>query len=399
MNLFQRLLIAPASLGLLSPMSVIANEIDINAVSNYSSSEEVKTISEFFPKLAITSSRVDGLETRINDFEAGRFSETTTASFSANFALGAVDGLGITTTDKHNGTQAVAAAYDFVVDLQTSFTGEDSLEISLVAGNVAAAPLSELDLESTTDALNVDGVSYSFPIGDKVSAFVGVQGTDGSSAFTTACTYGGPSNTLDDCGTVNANFENMSGSSLGASYAFNDEVSVAIGYAGNGVDANKGLMSSEGLDAVGVNASYIKDKYGASVTYSTSETASTKGLNTYGDASIAFNGYFSPEGGFPSISAGYEFTDVGGAATTVDEKTSWFIGLQFDEIGPGSGGIAVGTQGSITEGSDEALMYEAYYSYPVNDGMTVTPLVYAKEKTSSTDVDETGVMVKTSFSF
>ena len=57
MNLFQRLLIAPASLGLLSPMSVIANEIDINAVSNYSSSEEVKTISEFFPKLAITSSR------------------------------------------------------------------------------------------------------------------------------------------------------------------------------------------------------------------------------------------------------------------------------------------------------------------------------------------------------
>ena len=31
MNLFQKLLIAPASLGLLSPMSAIANEIDMNA--------------------------------------------------------------------------------------------------------------------------------------------------------------------------------------------------------------------------------------------------------------------------------------------------------------------------------------------------------------------------------
>ena len=119
---------------------------------------------------------------------------------------------------------------------------------------------------------------------------------------------------------------------------------------------------------------------------------------TYSDTSVAFNGYFSPEG-FPSISAGYEFTDIGGAGVNVDEKTSFFVGLQFDEVGPGSAGVAVGTQGSITEGSDEALMYEAYYSYPVNDGMTITPLVYAKEATSSTDEDETGIMVKTSFSF
>ena len=390
MKLFKSLLVAPAALGFLAPLSATANEV---------------TISDFTPaeQLAITNSRVDGLEARLNNIEAGSFSETTSASFSVDFAIGAVDGLGITTTDKDNGKEALAAEYGFQIDLTTSFTGEDSLDISIDAGNAGGStnPLGEFDLNNggTVDVLTVDGVSYSFPIGDKISAFVGAQGTDGSSAFTTACTYGGPSNTLDDCGTVNANFENMDGSSLGASYAFTDEFSVAVGYAGNGVDANKGLMTSEGLDAVGVNASYITDKYGASVTYSTSETASTKGLNTYGDASIAFNGYFSPEGGFPSISAGYEFTDIGGAGPNVDEKTSFFVGLQFDEVGPGSAGLAVGTQGSITEGNDEALMYEAYYSYPVNDGMTVTPLIYAKEKTSSTDEDETGVMVKTSFSF
>jgi hypothetical protein len=43
-------------------------------------------------------------------------------------------------------------------------------------------------------------------------------------------------------------------------------------------------------------------------------------------------------------------------------------------------------------------MYEAFYEYPVNDGMTITPLVFVKEMATGTD-DETGVMVKTSFSF
>jgi len=390
MKLFKSLLVAPATLGLLAPMSATANEV---------------TISDFTPaeQLAITNSRVDGLEARMNNIEAGSFSETTSASFSVDFAIGAVDGKGITTTDKDSGDQALAAQYGFQIDLNTSFTGEDSLDISIDAGNASSTgALAEFDMNGPTgtDELTIDGVSYSFPVGDKTSVLVGAQGTDGSAIFTTACTYGGPSNTLDDCGNVQSAFGAMSGSSLGVSYAVTDELSVAAGYAGNGVTASKGLASKEGLDAVGLNAAYTTDTYGFSVTYASVETTITAGGKDtgYNDASVALNGYFSPEG-FPSISAGYEFVDLGGKAVNVDEKTSFFVGLQFDEVGPGSAGVAVGTQGSITEGSDEALMYEAYYSYPVNDGMTITPLIYAKEGTSSTDEDETGLMVKTSFSF
>ena len=43
-------------------------------------------------------------------------------------------------------------------------------------------------------------------------------------------------------------------------------------------------------------------------------------------------------------------------------------------------------------------MYEAFYEYPINDAMTVTPVVYVKETAAGTD-DETGILVKTSFSF
>ena len=84
MKLFKSLLVAPATLGLLAPMSATANEVTIN---DFAPAEE----------LAITNSRVDGLEARLNNIEAGSFSETTTASFSADFALGYVDGLGLST--------------------------------------------------------------------------------------------------------------------------------------------------------------------------------------------------------------------------------------------------------------------------------------------------------------
>ena len=74
------------------------------------------------------------------------------------------------------------------------------------------------------------------------------------------------------------------------------------------------------------------------------------------------------------------------------------VGLTWDEVGPGSAGVAVG-HSSTVEGTDEAYQYEAYYSYPINDGMTITPLIYSKDNTTSGADDTTGLMVKTSFSF
>ena len=75
------------------------------------------------------------------------------------------------------------------------------------------------------------------------------------------------------------------------------------------------------------------------------------------------------------------------------------------EVGPGELGAAVGTYGSMTEtatlGIPDRMMYEIYYSYAVNDGVTVTPLIFTKEADSTVtgDQDETGIMVKTTFEF
>ena len=390
MKLFKSLLIAPATLGLLSPMAATANELNLAEVSSYSSSEEVQNISEFYPKeLAVTNSRVDGLEVRINEIEAGSFSETTTASFSTDFYLGSVDG-GTAATN-----YPIMATYGFQIDLNTSFTGEDSLDISLDAGNTTASTLSvtEFDGNATVDRVEVDGVSYTFPLGG-ATVFVADNG-DASALFTTACTYGGPTNTLDDCGNVNAG-PTLGGVAFGSSYDFGNGFAAAVGYQATNGQENLGIMTQESKDSYAINGSYTGSNYGLSITYSSVEDGilSTSKEDTY----TALNAYYTPDSeGMPSVSVGYEMGDDA-SKTTLDEVTSFFVGLQWDEVGPGSLGAAAG-HSSTAEGTEEAYMYEVYYSYPVNDGMTITPVIYTKENITAGVDDTTGFLVKTSFSF
>jgi len=371
MKLFKSLLVAPATLGLLAPMSATANEVTIN---------------DFTPaeQLAITNSRVDGLEARLNNFEAGSFSETTTASFSADFAIGAVDGVAA--------EDAVQALYGFQIDLNTSFTGEDSLDISIDAGN-GGNGLTQIDLnESGTgdDVLSVDGISYTFPLGDKITIGVG-NDYAGSSLYSTACVYGGPTKSLDDCGNASSAMDASEATGLSASFDIGNGFAAAIGYEGEG-DNSDGLLTTQGTDTYGGQISYSADQYAASVTYATYDTPATD--TTY----LGLNAYWAPEEtgtAVPSISLGYETGNPGN--TTVD-TTHYFVGLQWDEMGPGTFGMAFGTQQHYAENATEFLEYEAFYSYPVNDGMTITPLIFVRETAEGTD-DETGLAVKTSFSF
>ena len=399
MKLFQRLLVAPAALGLISPLAANATEVNLNEIANYSDVESFEVTNSFdnvqptnSPLLVGGEGLVDG-----NSYDGG-FSETTTASFSVDMAIGAVDGLDEVTNGTEaqiEGNQTVQAVYGFQIDLNTSFTGEDSLDVSLDAGNGASTgPLGEFDLNGGNDGLSVDGVSYTFPVGDSITAIVG-DNTDGSALFTTACAYGGPSNTLDDCGNVNAGITN-GGFAVGAAYDFDNGFTAAVGYAGPETD----IMSKEGADAWGANVAYTADSYGVSVTYGHVDSL-TAGSTTVPDgekdAYTAFNAYYSFDNGV-SISGGYEFGDIGGALATADESINYFVGVSAP-VGPGELGGAFGTSGGQIEGQDEELMYEAYYSYPVNDGMTITPLLYVKEQATANVPDQTGVMVKTSFSF
>ena len=398
MKLFKSLLVAPATLGLLAPVAATANEV---------------TIEDFNPaeEIAVTNSRVDGLEARLNNFEAGSFSETTSASFGSTFYVGSVDGgdeLGVTTF-----------TYDFSLDLETSFTGEDSLAVAIIGGNAMGADNEVdgyMDGSGTADVLTLDGIAYTFPLGGfTITAGDGVGVDD---LNTGACAYSSFTDLLSNCGTPNVG--GQADSAVAASYDFGNGFTIAAGIGGGGQTAAAdavfttvevstaeaivikagiadildvtqttaavaaaplGLLSDQDASTVALELAYTTDSFGLSASYTDDDAGGTAG--TY----YSFQAAFTPDAPY-SVSAGMEFDDA--------DASSYFVGLS-SEVGVGSLSVGMATQTLAADHADN-LQYELAYSYPVNDGMTITPGVFLAETAGAAD-DEFGIVVTTSFSF
>jgi len=346
MKLFKSLLVAPATLGLLAPMTASANEVTIN---DFNAAEEI----------AVTNSRIDGLEARFNNLEAGSFSETTTASFGVDFVVGAEDGAA---------SEAAAFGYQMGIGLSTSFTGEDSLDVTIDIGDGTSGALA---FDDTSDVLTVDGLTYTFPVGG-ATVMVG-DSTDISGVYTGACAYSSFTDYMGNCGTGSTVGVGGAGVTAAMSYAFDSGFSLAGGVS----SATDSILTEEGSDIYGIEAAYSADSYGVSVAYADAETTTAWGVNGY----YAFDAV--------TLSAGVESVDDGATAE------GFFVGLSFPEVGAGSLDIGMGTTGNFKDGDTEYYTYEASYAYPLNDGVTITPGIYIIE--GATDV--TGVALKTSFSF
>ena len=357
MKLFKSLLVAPATLGLLAPLSATANEVTIN---DFNAAEEI----------AVTNSRVDGLEARINNFEAGGFTDTTSASFSAEGILGGV-------SSDLDISEAVSLDYQYGIALTSSFTGEDSFDVTIDVGNASGSPSSAIfDMDQTDDVMTVDGIAYTFPVGGATMK-VG-DSTDISSLYTGACGYSGFVDYMGDCGTGSSVGVGGAGVTATASYAFDGGFSLA-----GGVSSPAAEITGENFeDIYGVEAAYTGDAYGVSVAFSDVETSTFVGVNGY----YAFD--------FATLSAGYESQDIDDA----DDASAFFVGLT-KEVGPGSANIGYASTDQDPLGAEvdgQTYFYEASYAYPVNDALTVTPGLAIVD----TDAGESTVAaVKATFAF
>jgi len=300
MKLFKSLLVAPATLGLLAPIAATANEVTIN---DFNAAEEI----------AVTNSRLDGLEAKFNNLEAGSFSETTTGSFSSNFYVGSID--------EGDDGGVTTFTYDFGMSLNTSFTGEDSFDVAILGGNADTSAVDGVmggDMASFNDAgiadfLALDGVSYTFPVGG-FTVIVG-DGTGVDDLNTGACAYSAFTDTISDCGTPSVGGE--ADSAVAVSYDFGNGFTAAggVGFA----TEDTGMLSDEDESTVGLEFAYTADTYGVSLAYTDNDEAG-------GDTSFySIQAAYTPDAPY-SISAGYEFDD--------DDADMIFLGLSSD-VGPG----------------------------------------------------------------
>ena len=384
MKLFQKLIFAPATLGLLAPIAASANEVTIN---DFNAAEEI----------AVTNSRVDGLEARFNNLEAGSFSETTTMSGSAGFLIGAESLPG-------DSGEAVMTEYFFEIDLNTSFTGEDKLNIELETGNASGSGVGKdkegLDWGSDNgDILKITDLNYTFPLGGFTVA-VG-DSMDASKTWPNACAVNNMVDNLGDCGAGNS--VDLGGDvSLSVSTEFADGWEIGLGMSADSGETTRGMFTKEGDDFYGIALGYESDTYGFTVAYSmkektdlgtnkTFETSDTQTDSTY----YGLVGFYSPEFSPITLSGGIELTDVEGTNT---DKTQWVVGVST-ELGEGTLSATAGTNGAIADNAAEEMAYDLSYEYPLNDSMSITPFVYIVENSAANTDDAVGLGTFVSFSF
>jgi len=465
MKLFQQLLVAPAALGLMAPMAANAAELNINGVSDFAASgTQVTSISdfsdvqpndwahqalsslaersgcvagpssdkamtryeaaallnacldnvvevtddvrrltnEFGPELAVIKGRVDGLEARVGQFEAGMFSATTKLSGETVYVIG---GVSYEDRDKAGKSDdAVTFNYATRIDLDSSFTGEDLLKTRVSVGNFANTPWSgDAALErnySSSDKLEIDRNYYQFPLGDSITATLGAVVRQDDMLAVWPSAY--PSTSVLDVMTyagAPAAYNLSEGAGAGLSWDNGNGISASLAYVGsNGSDASKGLMTKEGADDTTLQLAYTGEGIGAAFAY----TSSDKKSGNY-DA-WGLSGYWDPsEAGFvPSISGGMGFKTLEKETATSKDEFTWIVGLQWSDVGVDGNtlGFGIGSAEGWQDktGYDDPVAYELWYDMAVSDNVTVTPSLFIIEKDGD-DKNFSGGLVKTTFTF
>ena len=430
------MLVAGASLSLLAPIAAQASDsVSVEEMNSYVRSEKKSSrldsntfINEVSEDIVILNGRVDGLESRQNDFEAGTFSSTTSMDGKAIFWVGAIDGIS-DIDDNEDGSladepsDAVQTGYTYTMNLNTSFTGDDNLYIRLKAGENGGAWASKpagyhIDTKDTSDAFNVDKIWYTFPIGDNFTAFIGPR-IENYYMYVTPSIYKPGALKAFKLG-GNSNFGASTDVGAGLKYEADNGFAVATNVVDKNSDAN-GIFQADGVSKWDTQIAYTQDRYHLSLTYSNAQNwtsqlynATALGENTATDSNgYAARAYWMPEESgtaVPEISVGYDVKHWEDAANgTVDEAESWMVGLTWKDIAQPDDRIGIAlTQplkatslagGGDTNEVDDPLLWEVYYSWKVNDSMTVTPAIFGGRDSFQEGDDTSGAVVTTAFKF
>ena len=414
MKLFQRLLVAPAALGLMAPLAANA---DVTAVSSESdlSSE-------------IIQARVDGVEAQLGEVMAGQFSSSTKMSGKAAFITGYVD------DDAETDTDEITMEYMYQLNLNTSFTGEDNLYTRIKTGNVSDhfkdkgqnTYLSAANGNGGT--LKVDKLWYQFPVGDSLQVWVGPR-IENYYMLASAPSIYRPITKQFALGGNGSAYGSSTSPGFGAAWTqqvedpMDPRFALSVNYT-----AKDGASSSKGFGDQSRDFLLTKVEYG-SPTWQVSLAAAYKdgidgknGYDGYYHSSLAssasgemsaygLRAYWKPDstGAVPSVQIGYDTASFDEATAGQAEDTAgWMLGLTWKDLfmDGNSAGFAIGSEMAATnikgggdDPSEDNSVWEAYYTFKVNDGVSVTPAIFGSTDVSGADKDVTGAVLLTEFRF
>jgi len=497
MKLFQQLLVAPAALGLMAPVAATAADLNVNGVSQYSNSGEIESISqfsdvyptdwayqaltnlaerhgcvasspngsmtryeaaallnkclgnvaqvneeerrllnEFGPELAVIKGRLDGLEARVGEFEAGVFSSTTKLSGRTIFNIGGIStNEGTATTNNPHQNEAVNFHYDTAISLDTSFDGNDLLTNRIRVsngsstqpfGSAGVAALESAHGTGAADTMLIDRSYYQFPVGDKVTATIGAKVRQDDMLGVWPSAY--PSDAVLDVLTyagANDAYSLASGVGGGVTWADENLSASLLFISENGANSSSqeatagGILSAHGSDDVTGQVAWLGDGITLAAAYTIADNGNQGGAVDANDYSaFGLSGIYELENSLlgldsewlpTSISAGMGWKtpdkedNPDTSANAVEDSTTWTVGLIWNDafVDGNNLGWAVGTAEGHRDdsGYDDPLAWEIYYQMAVSDNISVTPALFVIQRDDTRNDDITGAVVKTTFSF
>ena len=391
---------------------------------------ERSLIDEFSSELALIRGRIDGIEARLNEFEAGTFSSTTTLDGKAVFAIGAVDGnldLNDTSTSFPTAvSEAVTSAMVYQMNLNTSFTGDDNLYVRLKATNgwdnfVSKPGTYHNEAGSGSGGLSVDKIWYTFPIGEKWEATVGPKIENYYMLAATPSVYKPKVLKAFRFGGHGAAFGASTSVGAGIKYVADNGFASSITVNSKGAEGKNGFLTKEDENKVNVMAAYTQDNYHISATYTTQSNDwdawhyfSTDSLDGDNDADVdgfALRGWFRPdETGtvVPSVSVGYDTMSLTNQKNGYTDASGYSIAFNWADIFQASDTIGVafgqpikGTDNKTAGKEDvDPFLWEAYYSFKPNDSIEITPGIFGgTDVRSDTNDDIFGAVLTSTFRF
>ena len=415
------MLVATAAVSLVAPIAAQASDVNLESMNSYKRSSakriDSKTfINEIDEEIAILKGRVDGLEAQQNNFEAGSFSDTTSLDGKAIFTLSGTDH----TKVKADGTDSVHGNYTYQMNLNTSFTGDDNLYVRIKTGNHTGKTVNKThgtylsSGNSNADALKIDKIWYTFPVGEKNTVWVGPRIENYYMHGTTPSIYKPVTKQFTLGGNGEA-YGASTDSGAGWAYKADNGFAVSSNVVSKQNGTSNGLLTDQAATSWATQVGYTTDRWSVSAlanqkynlwsdTYyhSGGHSPASGGANY---SSVGLRSWWRPaETGTatPSISLGFDTTDYDGAPGTSDSSTAWFAGLTWQDMFQADDRIGVAF-GQPTTNEDETVdpfAYEVYYSYKLNDSVSLTPAVFGGTDRNGTAGDDIfGYVLETTFKF
>ena len=244
--------------------------------------EDLDTINrlttEFESELATIGGRIDSIETRTAFLEDNQFSTTTKLNAEiVNYLLGTFG------DEKPDGTDVddqITFSSRVRLNFDSSFVGEDRLRVRLQARNVVspanAGGTNSLALNFEGDSGNnveISDLYYVFPVGDRINAFVGVNGIDVDEIFDVIPTMGIAYDALSLYSAYNNliySNGNGGGAGFGADIEIIESVNLQVGYwAPNPADpdSGEGLFNGNYTTGANLNLSFLNERLNLALAY------------------------------------------------------------------------------------------------------------------------------------